>query len=88
MGAVITNSVVGLAVAVALLYSVWRLGPAALRRAVLDRLSVVFPALANRSAGSACESCGSCAPSKPPAKTNTEPKASPLHFVPPSKLRR
>jgi hypothetical protein len=84
MSAVITNVIVGLAVLVALLYSVWRLGPAALRRAVLDRLSAFFPALANRSAGSACESCGSCAPAKPAA----DAKGKPLHFVPASKLRR
>lgn len=80
----VADIAVGLAVAAALLYSVWRLGPVSMRRAVLDRLGKVFPALANRSAGSACESCGSCAPAAKP----TQDKSKPMRFVPASRLRR
>jgi hypothetical protein len=76
-----SNVIVGCIVLGAALYSVWRLGPALMRQWILSRLSRAFPSLAGRSAKSGCEACGNCAPSPP--KTS-----SPLHFVPPSKLRR
>ncbi len=80
MSGELSNVIVGCSVAGAALYSVWRLGPAAMRQWLLAQLSRVFPSLAGRSAKSGCEACGNCVPS---------PKASsPLHFVPPSKLRR
>lgn len=67
MSAVISNSIVILAIALSLCYSVWRLGPRKLRDAIRARLSKALPSvfgnLNDSSSGSACDACGGgCAP--------------------------
>lgn len=62
MSAVVSNALVVIAIVVAALYSVWRLGPRRMRDAVRRRLN-----LESNSAG-ACDACGGCPPAtNPPA---------------------
>jgi hypothetical protein len=72
MSAVISNSIVVIAIAVAALYSVWRLGPRSMRDAVRTRLSKMLPSVfgnLDASSTGACDACGGCAPAStnPPA---------------------
>jgi hypothetical protein len=67
MSAVISNSIVILAIVLSLCYSVWRLGPRKMRDAIRARLSKALPGvfgqLNDSSSGGACDACGGgCAP--------------------------
>jgi hypothetical protein len=80
MSAVISNSIVIVAIVLSLCYSVWRLGPRKMRDAVRARLSKAMPSvfgnLNDSSSGGACDACGGgCAPT-----TNT-PAARKEHGV-------
>ena len=81
MSAVISNSIVIIAIALSLCYSVWRLGPRKMRGAVRARLSKALPSvfgnLSSSSSGGACDACGGgCAPT-----TNNTPPARKEHSV-------
>ncbi len=72
MSAVISNSIVVIAIVVAACYSVWRLGPRRMRDAVRARLSKMLPGMfgnLDASSTGACDACGGCAPAStnPPA---------------------
>jgi hypothetical protein len=75
----ISNAAVFLAVLLAMAYSVWRLGPRTLRMWLKRQLARVLPIQVENETSGACDACGGCKP---------EPKASPLRFVPPTRLRR
>jgi hypothetical protein len=80
MSAVISNSIVIIAIVLSLCYSVWRLGPRKMRDVVRARLSKAMPRvfgnLTATSSGGACDACGGgCAPT-----TNT-PAARKEHGV-------
>ena len=67
MSAAISNSIVIIAIALSLCYSVWRLGPRKMRDAVRAQLSKAMPSvfgkLNDSSSGGACDACGGgCAP--------------------------
>lgn len=67
MSAVISNSIVVIAIVVAALYSVWRLGPRRLRDAVRMRLGKT------NASTSGCDACEGCAPSATkPVETRKE----------------
>ncbi len=72
MSAVISNSIVVIAIVAAAIYAVWRLGPRSMRDSVRMRLSKTLPSvfgnLDTPSTG-ACDACGGCAPAttNPPA---------------------
>lgn len=74
MSGALSNSIVIIAIAVSLLYSVWRLGPRRMRDSIRIRLRKALPAvfggLGDSSSGSGCDGCGGgCAP------TTTAPAA-------------
>ena len=80
MSAVISNSIVIIAIVLSLCYSVWRLGPRKMRDAIRARLSKamprVFGGLNDNSSGGACDACGGgCAP------TTSTPAARKEHSV-------
>ena len=77
MSAAISNSIVIIAIALSLCYSVWRLGPRKMRDAIRGRLSKALPSvfghLNDRSSGSACDACGGgCAPTTQAPTTRKE----------------
>jgi hypothetical protein len=65
MSDVLANSIVVIAIAVSLVYAVWRLGPRRMRDAVRMRLRTrwpgVFGKLGDGSSGSGCDACAGCA---------------------------
>ena len=64
MSAVLSNTIVIIAIAVSLCYSVWRLGPRRMRDSVRMRLRKALPGvfdnLSDSSSGGACDACGGC----------------------------
>ena len=67
MSAVVSNSIVFIAIVVSAGYAVWRLGPRTMRDALRTRLRTLLPSvfgnLPDNSSGSACDACGGgCAP--------------------------
>src|SRR5262245_8637612 len=64
MSAVLSNTIVIVAIAVSLCYSVWRLGPRRMRDSVRMRLRKALPGvfdnLSASSSGGACDACGGC----------------------------
>jgi hypothetical protein len=76
MSAVISNSIVIIAIALSLCYSIWRLGPRKMRDAVRSRLSKAMPSVfgnpSSSAGGGACDACGGgCAPTPPTRKEHT-----------------
>lgn len=80
MSAVLSNSIVMIAIAVSLCYAVWRLGPRKMRDALRARLRSTLPSvfgnLTDTSSGSGCDACGGCAPA-----TKSEPAPRKEHGV-------
>jgi hypothetical protein len=66
MSTALSNSIVVIAIAVSLCYSVWRLGPRRMRDSLRMRLRKALPRvfgnLSDGSSGGACDACGGCAP--------------------------
>jgi hypothetical protein len=81
MSAVISNSIVIIAIAVSAGYAVWRLGPRKMRDALRARLRTALPSvfgnMADNSSAGACDACGGgCAPT-----TQTAPEGRKEHGV-------
>jgi hypothetical protein len=80
MSAALSNSIVIIAIAVSLCYSLWRLGPRRMRDSVRMRLRKALPGvfgnLSDSSSGGACDACGGCAPT-----TKNEPAPRKDHTV-------
>jgi hypothetical protein len=77
MSSALSNSIVIIAIAVSLLYSVWRLGPRRMRDSIRTRLRKAMPALfgslSDNSSGSGCDACGGgCAPTTNTPTTRKE----------------
>ena len=72
MSAVLSNSIVIVAIVVSLGYAVWRLGPRKMRDGLRVRLRTALPSvfgnLSDSSSGSGCDACGGCP--TPPTTTN------------------
>lgn len=79
MSAALSNSIVIIAIAVSLCYSVWRLGPRRMRDSVRIWLRKTMPGvfgnLGDGSSGGACDACGGC------ARTTQEPATRKQHGV-------
>jgi hypothetical protein len=81
MSAVLSNSIVIIAIVVSAGYAVWRLGPRKMRDALRARLRTTMPRvfgnLSDTASGGACDACGGgCAPT-----TNNEPAPRKEHAV-------
>ena len=65
MSAILTNSIVVIAIVASACYAVWRLGPRKMRDALRMRLRTALPSvfgnLNDSSSGSGCDACGGCA---------------------------
>jgi hypothetical protein len=71
MNALISNLIVGIAIAASACYCVWRLGPSRLREALRRQLCKALPRWFDApvsAPGNACDACGGCALAAKPAR--------------------